>query len=158
MLVYWFPMGNHVDDEVWVLGDISWYGATKTMEVFGRLKGRKFLCAGNHDGKLLRNDGVRGLFGEVVDYKEITVRNTGVVLCHYPIPCYNGHFRGWVHLYGHVHVGDEWAIMKACQREIRRKYTSRMYNVGCMVPGMDYTPRTLTEILGMYEVGDGQRE
>ena len=49
-----------IDDDVWILGDFSWYNATKTIEFYKRLNGNKHLCIGNHDKKLLRNKEVRG--------------------------------------------------------------------------------------------------
>lgn len=145
-----------VDDDVWILGDISWYNATKTVEIFRQLNGTKFLCAGNHDKRLLKNKDVQGLFAEITNYKELQITDKlGVVLCHYPIPCYNHHYYGWIHLYGHVHTSFEWNIMKQVQYQMRALYDkpSRMYNVGCMIPGMDYTPRTLDEILRIFESG-----
>lgn len=79
-----------IDDDVWILGDISWHSAAKTIEILNRLNGTKHLCIGNHDKKLLRNKEVRHLFTEIVDYKEIRLdEKCGIVLCHYPIPCYN---------------------------------------------------------------------
>lgn len=148
-----------IDDDVWILGDISWYNATKTIEIFRRLNGTKNLCIGNHDKRLLKNRDVQELFAEITNYKEIQLTNeTGVVLCHYPIPCYNHHYYGWIHLYGHVHTSFEWNMMKQVQYQMRALYDKkiRMYNVGCMVPGMDYTPRTLDEILKIFE--DEQQE
>lgn len=145
-----------VDDDVWILGDISWYNATKTVEIFRQLNGTKFLCAGNHDKRLLKNKDVQGLFAEITNYKELQITDKlGVVLCHYPIPCYNHHYYGWIHLYGHVHTSFEWNMMKQAQYQMRALYDkpSRMYNVGCMIPGMDYTPRTLDEILRIFESG-----
>lgn len=141
-------VGN--DDDVWILGDVSWYGSTKTIEILNTLNGAKHLCVGNHDKKLLRNKGIQEQFVEIVDYKELQIDESfGIVLCHYPIPCYNHHFHGWVHLYGHVHTSFEWNIIKQVQYEMRELYgaKSEMYNVGCMVPGIDYTPRTINEIV-----------
>ena len=57
-----------IHDDVWILGDISWYPAMKTIEIFKRLNGVKHLCIGNHDKKLLRNQDVRNLFVKIVDY------------------------------------------------------------------------------------------
>ena len=145
------------DDDVWVLGDISWHPPMKTVELFKQLNGIKHLCAGNHDKKLLRNRDVQNLFTEITDYKELQITNDfGLVLCHYPIPCYNHHYYGWVHLYGHVHNSFEWNMMKQVQYQMRELYGKecRMYNVGCMLPVMGYTPRTLEEILAMYERGE----
>ncbi len=139
-----------VDDEVWILGDISWYNATKTVEIFNRLNGIKHLCVGNHDKKMLKNKDIRDLFIEIVDYKEIRLNDKiGVVLCHYPIPCYNHHYHGWYHLYGHVHNSFEWNMMNRVQHDMKTLYgkDSHMYNVGCMIDYMDYTPRTLEDII-----------
>ena len=36
-------------DDVYVLGDISWHNATKTIEIFKQLKGHIHLVQGNHD-------------------------------------------------------------------------------------------------------------
>lgn len=142
-----------IGDDVWVLGDISWHGPMKTIEIFSQLNGTKHLCVGNHDYKLLRNPQLRACFSEIVDYKEIKEGKTDIVLCHYPIPCYNRHFYGAIHLYGHVHNSFEWQMMKQFQYQMRELYGKqcRMYNVGCMIPGMDFTPRTLEEILEKFE-------
>lgn len=142
-----------IHDDVWILGDISWHTVMKTIDIFKRMNGVKHLCIGNHDKKLLRNKDIRNLFVEIVDYKEIQLdEKRGIVLCHYPIPCYNNHYYGWYHLYGHVHTSFEWNMMKQVQYEMRNLYDtpSNMFNVGCMVHGMDYTPRTLEEILSIY--------
>ena len=137
-----------IDDDVWILGDISWHGPMKTVEILKRLNGVKHLCIGNHDYKLLRNQDVRACFAEITPYREIEVDGWGIVLCHYPIPCYNKHFYGWIHLYGHVHNSMEWNMMKQVQYQMRAlyDYPCHMYNVGCMIPYMGYTPRTLQEI------------
>lgn len=138
------------EDTVWVLGDISWHGAEKTIEIFKRLKGHKKLCIGNHDNKLLKCTQLKALFEEIVDYKELYLDGkNGIILCHYPIVCYNKHFYGWYHLYGHVHTSFEYNMVQHFQEEMRALYlkNSKMYNVGCMIDYMNYTPRTLDEIL-----------
>lgn len=138
------------NDDVWILGDVSWYSATKTIAILNRLNGIKHLCIGNHDKKLLKNKDFRDAFVEITDYKEIEFDNgVGVVLSHYPIPCYNKHYYGWFHLYGHVHSGFEWNMMKQVQFQMRNLYEkqSHMYNVGCMIDYINYIPRTLNEII-----------
>ncbi len=142
-----------IDDDVWILGDISWHPAMRTVELLKRLNGVKHLCIGNHDKKLLRNSDVRRQFVEIIDYKEIQIDDRlGVVLSHYPIPCFNHHYYGWYHLYGHVHTSFEWNMMKQVKYEMEALYDKpcRMFNVGCMVPGMDYKPRTIEEIIEIF--------
>lgn len=142
-----------VDDTVWILGDISWYSASKTTEILKQLNGKKCLCKGNHDGKLVKSADFRKQFEEICDYKEITIGNDSIVLCHYPIPCYRNHYYGWVHLYGHVHTGFEWGMMERTQYEMTCLYDkqSNMINVGCMTPYIRYTPQTLEQIIVSYQ-------
>lgn len=146
------------EDTVYILGDISWHNATKTIEIFKGLNGKKFLIIGNHDKRLLKSPEVRALFMEIAHYAEIECENRQVVLSHYPIPCFNGHFYNGVHLYGHVHNSFEWNIMEHVKQEMRDLYNEpcRMFNVGAMMGYMNYTPRTLSEILEACENGEKQ--
>ena len=56
-------------------------------------------------------------------------------------------------LYGHVHTTREYNFMVKLRREIKARHTEdghcvgNWLNVGCMMPWMDYTPRTLVEII-----------
>lgn len=147
-----------IDDEVWILGDISWHNATRTIEIFNQLNGIKHLCIGNHDKKLLKNKDIRSLFIEIVDYKEIEINNNTLVLSHYPIPCFNRHYYGAYHFYGHVHNSFEWNMMERVKFEMKTLYDKpcNMFNVGCMMPYIDYTPRTLEEIIRNEELNSGQ--
>lgn len=139
-----------MEDDVFLLGDISWHNTTKTIEIFNQLNGIIHLIRGNHDAKLLKNRELQSRFIEITDYKELTLPNgKGIVLCHYPIPCFKNHFYGWYHLYGHVHTSFEWNMMEQVKYQMTELYgkSCQMFNVGCMLPYMDYTPRTLEEIL-----------
>lgn len=143
-----------IDDDVWILGDFSWHNATKTIALLKQLNGKLHLCIGNHDHKLLRNEQVRNLFVEITDYKEIQLdRDYGVVLCHYPIPCFNHHYYGWTHLYGHVHNSYEWHMMENVKFQSEQLYNKPcdMINVGCMLPYVKYRPMTLEEIKTSYD-------
>ncbi len=63
------------------------------------------------------------------------------------------HFYGWFHLYGHVHNSFEFNMMEHDKYLMEELYTRpcKMYNVGAMMPWMNYTPRTLDEILAACE-------
>lgn len=140
-----------IDDDVYILGDISWHNTTKTIEIFKRLNGNKHLIKGNHDAKLLRNEELRKLFVEIVDYKELDIglENKRIVLSHYPIPFFNNHYYGWYHLYGHVHNSWEWSIAEKIKEQMVSLYDKKceMFNVGAMIPYINYQPRTLKEII-----------
>ena len=124
----------------------------KTLE---ELNGQKFLIKGNHDrcndNRFLKK------FVKVTEYLEVEDGDKRVVLCHYPIPCFKNHFYGWYHLYGHVHNSFEWNMMEHDKYLMQELYGHKcqMYNVGAMLPYMDYTPRTLEQIILL---SDGWRE
>lgn len=144
----------NIDDDVYILGDISWYNSTKTIEIFKKLNGKLHLVKGNHDTKVLKNPKLRELFVEIVDYIEITDdEGCGIVLCHYPIHCFKNHYYNWIHLYGHVHGSWEYDFVEKMKKEMINIHNvpCRMYNAGCMCEHMNYTPRTLTEILAACE-------
>lgn len=147
-----------IEDSIYILGDISWHSPTKTVEIFKELNGIKYLIKGNHDGKILKSREMQALFVEIADYKEINCDGKHVVLSHYPIPCFNHHYYGGIHLYGHVHCSFEWNMMEKTKFEMSELYSKpcRMFNVGCMMKYMNYTPRTLGEILEACENGEKQ--
>ena len=143
-----------IDDDVYILGDISWYNSTKTLEIFKQLNGRLHLIKGNHDTNVLKNLELRKLFVEITDYKELFIdKDTSVVLCHYPIPCFKNHYYGWYHFYGHVHTSFEWNMMENIKRQMAELYDKKcfMWNVGAMIPYINYKPRTLEQIIN-YEI------
>lgn len=138
-----------MDDDVYILGDISWHNVTKTIEIFKNLNGHKHLIKGNHDHKLLKNRDLQNQFVEICDYKELDLGDGKLlVLSHYPIPCFRNHYYGAYHLYGHVHTSFEHNMMNNIRKQMEELYTvpCNMANVGIMINYMDYTPRTLDEI------------
>lgn len=155
----------HNNDTVYILGDIGREGGNKDneyiCEIISTLKGNKVLVQGNHER--LKDNRLRQLFVEITPYKEITDNYNGLhhnlVLCHYPILFWNGQHKGNVLLYGHVHMSDEWGVFKKCLDDVNDFFKDKTmkgytdcppavaYNCGCMLPYMDYTPRTLKEII-----------
>lgn len=134
-------------DIVYVLGDMFWCKPSVAIPVLDALNGEKFLIKGNHDR--CDDSEFKKRFVKIDEYMEIEDNGRNVVLCHYPIPCFKNHFYGWYHLYGHVHLSFEASMMehdKFLMKELYGKQCA-MYNVGAMVPYMDYTPKTLDEIL-----------
>lgn len=134
------------DDTVYILGDFSWYDKENTLGILNSLTGHKVLIKGNHDNISSKT---ADKFTKVCDYLEITDGDEKVIMSHYPTPFWNGQFRDTIHLYGHVHNSHQWNFCQSWQRELKQlqDIPMRMYNVGCMMKWMDYTPRTLDEIL-----------
>lgn len=138
-------------DITYILGDMFWCLTDEAINVLDKLNGTKFLIKGNHDrctDKKFINK-----FAKVTDYMEIKDDNRNVILCHYPINCFKNHFYGTYHLYGHVHSSFEYNITEHNKYLMEELYgiSCKMYNVGVMMPYMNYTPRTLDEILMVAE-------
>ena len=139
-------------DLVYILGDMFWCTPKTAMPIMEQLNGQKILVKGNHDR--WHDSKFDKLFVKIDEYMEIEDEGRNVVLCHYPIPCFKNHFYGWIHLYGHVHNSFEWNMMEH-QRFLMEELYDRqcnMINVGAMMPWIDYTPRTLNEIINGYGV------
>ena len=128
---------------------ISEYRTTKSEKLKAiRFKGKKYLILGNHDRI---NAEMAKHF--VWCYRRLEVikdEEQKIVLCHYPIAYWEGqdHTPQTIHLYGHIHQGRD---LRPFERYVKlwEKATGMVFkaaNVGCMMPYMDYTPRTLEEI------------
>ena len=150
-------------DMVYILGDMAMRGTQEELIAFvSMLKGHKILVRGNHDD--IRDLRYRQLYDEICDYKEIRDTLNGetikLVLCHYPILMWKGQHYGSILLYGHVHNSVEEYYFKKCLLKMNtedyfdRRAGDKMlcaYNVGCMMPYIDYEPRTIDEVVGGYE-------
>ena len=145
-------------DTVFILGDFCWAKESEWPFYLAPLAGQKVLIRGNHDPKQFSNT-VRKLFQDIKDYKEITDSGKHVILSHYPIPFHKADYNPdcWM-LYGHVHTTREQRFMEQLRREIKSNCKDRgdcvgnWINVGCMMPWMNYTPRTLDELIELDRV------
>ena len=134
-------------DRVFLIGDYSYGNGADIVSTAQRLRGHKILIRGNHDNDI----NLKYCFEEIHDYLEVHLDNATVILCHYPLSSFRDMQKGGtVHLYGHVHNSFEAKIANDVYNRLRalpnRSYNFEAYNVGCMQPYMDYTPRTLTEL------------
>lgn len=144
-------------DTVYILGDFCWGKTDEWLRIIRKLKGNKVLIQGNHDLKQYPPE-LRQHFTDIKDYKIILDNghnNEGrkVILCHYPIPFYkHANNKKYFMLHGHVHNTVENAILERWIAELRDHPADgagigQVFNVGCMMPWICYTPRTLDEIL-----------
>ena len=149
------------NDEVVILGDLSWGKAEETNELLERLNGRLYLIQGNHDRFLKNKDYNAGRFVWIKPYEELQDNKRKVILCHYPIMCYNGQYRVDENgnpkvymLYGHVHDTQDQRLLERFQAITRetasvspdgtaRQIPCNMINCFCMYS--DYVPLTLDE-------------
>lgn len=150
------------NDEVVILGDLSFGKAKETNEIIKKLNGRKMLIVGNHDKWVYEKEFDPNLFLWVKDYAELNDNKRKVILSHYPIVCYNGQFRKdndgnatTYMLYGHVHFTQDNVALEQ-YKDIVRKYPRasrsddipvpapmQMINCFCMLS--DYVPLSLDE-------------
>ena len=150
------------NDEVMILGDLSYGKAEETNQLLEQLNGKLFLIKGNPDYFLKDKRFNSKRFQWIESYKEVKDDGRKVILSHYPIFCYNGQYRKnkkgqakTYMLYGHVHNSfDEILVnqfqneMRACKRELLgveglENIPCQMINCFCMFS--DYTPLTLNE-------------
>lgn len=140
-------------DTVYILGDFCWGKEQDWISILKKLQGHKVLIRGNHDLKNMSAN-LKKYFQSVTDYKEISDNGHKVILSHYPILMYRSAYNENVYmLYGHVHDTREHEFVRKWRDELRKSATNRgdnlgqIYNAGCMLPHINYTPRTLIEII-----------
>jgi len=136
------------DDDVYIAGDIMWETATqdKAFEIVKKLKGRKHLAVGNHDK--MTSDEFKKCFVSIEGFYDIIDNGRPVFVSHYPIMFYPHQHRGGYMIYGHVHKSHEYSHTLKWSEELSENgVMSNMFNVGCMLKHMDFTPRTLDELI-----------
>jgi len=141
------------DDTVYILGDFIW-GKEENWPFFvGPLAGNKVLIRGNHDPQQF-TPATRRMFQEITNLKEVKDNGKHVIMCHYPIPFFRAGFAPTAYmLYGHVHNTIEYQYIKNLRKQVLSNSTGygtpsgNFINVGAMMPYMNYTPRTLEEII-----------
>lgn len=150
------------NDETVILGDFAFADGKTANSLLKKLNGTKFLIRGNHDRYFLEDKEFdTSLFGWIRDYEELRDNKRTVVLCHYPIMCYNGQYRRdgegnpkRYMLYGHVHNTQDEKLVNDMISHTRRasavsadgqtiQIPCHMINCFCMFSG--YTPLSLDE-------------
>ncbi|MDE7327345.1 MAG: metallophosphoesterase family protein [Lachnospiraceae bacterium] len=153
------------NDDVVILGDFSLGNAEETSSLLKRLNGRLYLIKGNHDRYLKDKNMDFSRFEWIKPYEELSDNRRKVVLCHYPIICYNGQYRRnedntpkTYMLYGHVHNSKDQCLIETFQKITRSTTTANaqgeelpipcnMINCFCMYS--DYEPLTLDEWIAL---------
>lgn len=126
-------------DDVYICGDFSFRTSPSNVEaVLKRLKGRKHLIKGNHDGIILKNDNLRNYFVEICDMTTVVDGKDQIFLCHYPLAEWPGFYHNVLHFFGHIHNNDNEAAK--IMRNVKNSY-----NVGVDIIG--FGPMTKDEIL-----------
>lgn len=155
------------NDEVFIIGDLSWGTAEETNALLKRLNGKLYLIQGNHDIFLSKRKMDLTLFQWVKSYEEVSDNNRKVVLCHYPIICYNGQYRldkdgnpKTYMLYGHVHDTMDQKLIEQFQEIMRSTVVVNAQEqqqhipcnlINCFCVYSDYEPLSLDEWIALDE-------
>lgn len=156
------------NDEVYILGDFSIGSGRETNEILRQLRGKLHLIVGNHDKFLEHRSFDASRFQWILPYKEMNDNKRKVILCHYPIICYNGQYRRdkegnpkTYMLYGHVHNTYDEQLVNRFQSETRQSkrmifgYEEEMpvpcQMINCFCMFSDYKPLSLDEWIALDE-------
>lgn len=154
-------------DEVVILGDFSYGTVEQTNDILKRINGRLYMIVGNHDAFLMKKSAETSRFQWIKNYAELSDNNRKVIVCHYPIMCYNGQYsldkngnpKSYM-LYGHVHNTTDEKLVEQYVKSTRNTQTigldgekryipCNMINCFCMYS--DYTPLSLDEWIELTE-------
>lgn len=162
MIERWNSVVTRKKDEVVILGDFCFGKGERANELLRRLNGKKYLVTGNHDRLFLRDKKFDpSLFEWIKPYAERKDNGRKLVLCHYPIICYNGQYHGdtTYMLYGHVHnTKDYQNVLRFREESAQITYFAKgkagsigperplaCNMINCFAKFSDYRPLTLDE-------------
>lgn len=103
------------EDEVYILGDLSYRSGVSAASYLAQMKGKKHLIVGNHDyqwQKMIQD--MSKYFVSVSDMEVIKIDKKLITLCHYPMLEWNGSRHAskqedaisWL-IHGHIHNSKE---------------------------------------------------
>lgn len=125
------------NDTVYIVGDM-FFRSKDADGILSRLKGKKRLIVGNHDGSWMKKVDLSKHFESVDHYLETSDGQHGLTLCHYPLLTWNHSKRSFM-IYGHIHSDttvDFWPLILT---------RDHMLNAGADING--YMPVTFEELV-----------
>ena len=142
-------------DRVYILGDFIWLPSSNPeyIKFTKSLNGKKVLIKGNHDNAEKFSSELKNCFEDIKSRKEIKLNKKRVIMDHYPLMMYRHDTDANVfHFHGHTHTTHEQDWVEKWTRELvnnrtMESPTGQIINVGCMMPYMNYIPRTFEEII-----------
>ncbi len=128
-------------DTVYILGDMFFRCETATVEdILKRLKGKKYLIVGNHDGSWMSKMDYKKYFVNVQSFMEVNDGQNTFICCHYPMLSWRHQARhNFYMIHGHIHNDtsmDFWHLLVARERAL---------NAGVDLNG--FKPVTLEELI-----------
>ena len=125
------------NDTVFILGDM-FFRSDNAEKILRRLKGKKRLLIGNHDGSWMTKVDVSRYFASVDLMLELSDGCHALTLCHYPLLTWK-HAKKSYMVHGHIHNdtgADFWPLLAARDNAL---------NAGVDING--YQPVTFDELL-----------
>lgn len=129
------------DTMVIIVGDVG-ACCTMTFDVLKQLHGVKILVLGNHDSIWGAHAYRSDLFAGTHDY----IERNGVYIKHHPEFTPQIRARNSYLVHGHHHEYDSYAMLRA-----RRKYSLDTCRLNCAADLVNFTPRTLAELITIKE-------
>lgn len=126
-------------DDVWIVGDFAFRTRVSAEIYLKNLKGRKHLVKGNHDKTWMKGLDLSRYFGSVNEIAEMKLDGRHIVLCHYPMMCWDKSHYGSYLIFGHIHNDTDlpfWDMIKD---------NDHMLNAGVDVNG--FYPVTFDELV-----------
>jgi calcineurin-like phosphoesterase family protein len=142
-------------DRIYILGDFIWLPPSdpEYIKFTKSLNGKKVLIKGNHDNVEKFSSELKNCFEDIKSRKEIKLNKKRIIMDHYPLMMYRHDTDANVfHFHGHTHITHEQDWVEKWTRELVNNHTvgsptGQIINVGCMMPYMNYIPRTFEEII-----------
>ena len=103
----------HGNDTVYIVGDMFFHCADPE-SILKRLKGKKHLIVGNHDGSWMGKVDLNRYFLSADHYLEISDGAHALTLCHYPMLTWKHAKRSYM-IHGHIHAdtrADFWPLIR----------------------------------------------
>ena len=153
----WWNNTVRTNDRVYILGDFLWLDPQEQereyIDFTKSLNGYKVLIEGNHDNVKRFSSEINNCFENIFQRKEIKLNKKKIIMDHFPMMSYHQDVQDSVwHFHGHTHITGEQDWVEKWTRELVENHkmgtpTGQIINVGCMMPYMNYIPRTAEEII-----------
>lgn len=106
----------HRDDVVYIMGDLMFRNEKPAEWYLDRLKGRKHLFVGNHDGLWMKTVDLSHYFENVSMMGTFSDGQHKITGCHYPMMTWPSSGRNGYMVYGHIHANVDmsfWPLIAA---------------------------------------------
>ena len=153
----WWNNTVRTNDRVYILGDFLWLDPREQereyIDFTKSLNGHKVLIEGNHDNVKRFSPEINNCFENIFQRKEIKLNKKKIIMDHFPMMSYHQDVQDSVwHFHGHTHITGEQDWVEKWTLELIENHkmgtpTGQIINVGCMMPYMNYIPRTAEEII-----------